>query len=78
MRRGGIAALAGAARRSLVAPARVAGHARALATDASVGVSLSCLVVLVGGLVGSALFYAAQARNSGRRSSMEALKAWNL
>ena len=49
-----------------------------LATDASVGVSLSCLVVLVGGLVGSALFYAAQARNSGRRSSMEALKAWNL
>ena len=35
MRRGGIAALAGAARRSLDAPARSAGHARALATDAS-------------------------------------------
>ena len=35
MRRGGIAALADAARRSLVAPARSAGHARALATDAS-------------------------------------------
>ena len=40
MRRGGIAALAGAARRSLVAPARVAGHARALATDASVSAAI--------------------------------------
>ena len=35
MRRGGIATLMGAARRSLVALARPAGHARALAADAS-------------------------------------------
>ena len=49
-----------------------------LAVDASVAVSLSCLVALVGGLVGSALWFAAQERQSGRRPPLSPIDVWNL